>query len=62
MRCMTLGQALGWKDLIQFENGVVLLNIGGDEHHRSRKLPKCHRLRTGTRNGNKSVKSMPEDH
>ena len=39
-------------------NLIVLLhkggNVGGDYHHISRKLPNSHRLRTGSRNGDKS--------
>ena len=32
-------------------------NVGGDLHHRSKKLSKWHRLRTGTGNSNKSSES-----
>ena len=43
-------------------NYIVLLhkigNNGGDYHHILRKLPKSHRLRTGSRNGDKSSKSF----
>ena len=45
------------KDLAESKNQPKTGNVGGDKYQGYRKLPKCHRLRTEARNGNKSSKS-----